>query len=69
MGQNDNAGLEKICFAPLTSPFTEPTKVKHCVLQSIWGYFQDDLETFENEDIDPQGYVTNYLDHIQQCSQ
>ncbi|XP_073978633.1 Niemann-Pick type C-1a isoform X3 [Rhodnius prolixus] len=69
LGQNDNAGLEKICFAPLTSPFTEPTKVKHCVLQSIWGYFQDDLETFENEDIDPQGYVTNYLDHIQQCSQ
>ncbi|KAK9506477.1 hypothetical protein O3M35_008412 [Rhynocoris fuscipes] len=69
LGQNENAGLDKICFAPLTSSFTGPTKVNQCGLQSIWGYFQDDIDTFESEDVDDEGYVTNYLDHIMECSQ
>ncbi|XP_066902030.1 NPC intracellular cholesterol transporter 1 homolog 1b isoform X2 [Halyomorpha halys] len=69
LGSEDNSGLEKICYAPLTSTFTGPTAVKDCVLQSIWGYFQDDIETFEDTSVDENGFTVNYLDRIKDCTQ
>lgn len=52
--------MEKICFAPLSSDFSESVTTSICVVQSLWGYFQDDLETFEDED-------NNYLDRLLKC--
>ncbi|XP_069696663.1 NPC intracellular cholesterol transporter 1 isoform X2 [Periplaneta americana] len=69
IGKANGNGLEKICFAPLTSPFTGPPRVGQCVVQSIWGYFQDDLGTFEDTEVDPEGFLVNYLDHIIKCTQ
>ena len=69
MGREEENGLEKICYAPMTSPFLGPTKVNQCVVQSIWGYYQDDIDTFNESDEDEEGYVVNYLDHFKACTQ
>lgn len=63
----DDNDLAKICFAPLNSPFRSPVTTNDCVVQSLWGYFQDDMDTFEAEDEDSQGFTVNYLDHLVQC--
>lgn len=68
IGQADGSGLEHICFAPLTSPFYGPPTVQECVIQSIWGYFQDDMDVFNSTDTE-DGYEVNYLDHFKACSQ
>ena len=60
--------LNDICYAPLSSPFTGPITTSQCVVQSVWGYFQNDIETFNFNDTDSEGYETNYLDHIKKCS-
>ncbi|XP_077267698.1 Niemann-Pick type C-1a isoform X2 [Temnothorax americanus] len=64
----NNYTLANICFAPLTGPFTGPTTVSQCAIQSIWGYWQDDLEKFEDSD-EEGNYTVNYLDHFRVCSQ
>ncbi|KAL1139914.1 hypothetical protein AAG570_006891, partial [Ranatra chinensis] len=69
IGREEGVGLEKICYAPLTSPFSGPTTIKQCVLQSIWGYYQDDVDTFNDESEDSYGNIVNYLDHFKACSQ
>ncbi|XP_055840064.1 NPC intracellular cholesterol transporter 1 isoform X2 [Episyrphus balteatus] len=66
IGQEEGKGLEKICYAPLSAPYTGPVETKDCVVQSLWGYFQDDLETF-NDTSNENGYEVNYLDTIYQC--
>lgn len=67
---SNNYTLADICFAPLTGPFTGPTTVSQCAIQSIWGYWQDSLEKFEQEDnSDEDNYTVNYLDHFRVCSQ
>ncbi|XP_055682860.1 NPC intracellular cholesterol transporter 1 isoform X2 [Lutzomyia longipalpis] len=58
--------IEKICFAPLTSEFRGPVVASDCVVQSLWGYFQDDMDTFESTE-DDNGYEINYLDHLAKC--
>ncbi|EFN66499.1 Niemann-Pick C1 protein [Camponotus floridanus] len=63
----NNYTLADICFAPLTGPFTGPTTVSQCTIQSIWGYWQDSLEKFETSD-DDNNYTVNYLDHFRVCS-
>jgi len=64
----NNYTLADICFAPLTGPFTGPTTVSHCTIQSIWGYWQDDLKKFENSE-EEGNYTVNYLDHFRVCLQ
>lgn len=64
----NNYTLADICFAPLTGPFTGPTTVSQCTIQSIWGYWQDSLQKFESSD-DENNYTVNYLDHFRVCSQ
>ena len=59
--------LKDICFAPLSSPFREPVTTDDCAIQSVWGYFQDDMSNFEDTDVDPNGYKTNYLDKFLSC--
>lgn len=69
LGADDDTGLEKICFAPLSSPFEEPITTEKCVVQSIWGYFQDDVDSFDETEVDPEGFETNYLDRFKSCTQ
>ncbi|XP_071876116.1 Niemann-Pick type C-1a isoform X6 [Bombus fervidus] len=65
----NNYTLANICFAPLTSPFTGPPTVSQCVIQSIWGYWQDSVETFDYTTVDDDNFTVNYLDHFRVCSQ
>ncbi|XP_077294393.1 Niemann-Pick type C-1a isoform X2 [Arctopsyche grandis] len=69
IGQSDGTGLEHVCFAPLTSPFSGPPQTESCVIQSVWGYYQDDMEIFDESEEDPLGFEINYLDHFKACSQ
>ena len=69
LGKNESKGLEKVCFAPLHASYTGPLKVDNCLVLSIWGYYQDDVDTFDEEDVDPNNFTTNYLDHFKECSQ
>ncbi|XP_028982486.1 NPC intracellular cholesterol transporter 1 homolog 1b [Diachasma alloeum] len=60
IGRDTHEGLEKICYAPVQNEFMGPMTVDRCTVQSLWGYFQNDLEKFNN---------TNYLDHLYMCLQ
>jgi Niemann-Pick C1 protein len=63
---NDSA-LKEICFAPLSTSYRGVTEIEDCAVQSVWGYFQDDLEIFESTDTDPNGLEVNYLDKFLKC--
>lgn len=60
--------LDKICFAPLRNN-NDKTVVSECVVQSIWGYYQDDEDIFDETGLDPKNFTTNYLDKFNICSQ
>lgn len=62
----DGDALKDICFAPLSTPEDE-AHLDNCVVQSPWGYFQNDVELFDVTDIDPSGFKTNYLDQFLKC--
>ncbi|XP_055386647.1 NPC intracellular cholesterol transporter 1 isoform X2 [Condylostylus longicornis] len=66
IGADTGNTIEKICYAPLISPFTDPVAPENCVIQSIWGYFQDDLDNFNYTD-DENGFQVNYLDTLNKC--
>ncbi|XP_017762316.1 PREDICTED: Niemann-Pick C1 protein isoform X5 [Eufriesea mexicana] len=65
----NNYTLANICFAPFNSPFTGPSTVSQCIIQSVWGYWQDSIETFDYSIIDEDNFTVNYLDHFRVCSQ
>lgn len=65
----DNVTLKDICFAPFNNSFSGPITNSMCTIQSIWGYWKDDLSEFEATDIDANNYTVNYLDHFKMCSQ
>ncbi|XP_031783378.1 NPC intracellular cholesterol transporter 1 isoform X3 [Nasonia vitripennis] len=64
-----NYTLADICFAPLSAPYTGPTTVSQCAIQSIWGYYQDDLEKFDGTSEDENNFTINYLDAFKACTQ
>lgn len=66
-GSITGVGLENICYAPLTSPFTGPVTVDKCTIQSLWGWFQDNLSILDEVDEDIEGFETNYLDRLLNC--
>ncbi|EFN76025.1 Niemann-Pick C1 protein [Harpegnathos saltator] len=68
LGQETDEGLEKICYAPVQSDFTGPVTLDLCTVQSVWGYFQNDIDLFNNTIISGE-YVVNYLDHLYSCMQ
>ncbi|KAF5305092.1 hypothetical protein FQA39_LY09354 [Lamprigera yunnana] len=59
IGQSENAGLDKVCFSPLTNEFTGPRSMSSCTIQTILGYFKNDLEYFESH--------SDYLEVITRC--
>ncbi|KAJ8923333.1 hypothetical protein NQ315_001891 [Exocentrus adspersus] len=68
IGEGTTYSFDKICFAPLRSEGQTETNVDECVVQSIWGYYQDSIETFNTTSEDPQHFKTNYLDQFLACS-
>lgn len=60
LGQSENEGLEKICFAPVTQ-VGEETKLFQCTIQTVLGYFENDLEKFKEAE--------DYLKTIDTCTQ
>ncbi|XP_056644165.1 NPC intracellular cholesterol transporter 1-like isoform X3 [Diorhabda sublineata] len=67
LGLGTSHSFDKICFAPLRKENQKSTDVSECVVQSIWGYYQNSLEIFEEEGTDPLGFKTNYLDRFVKC--
>ncbi|XP_043263992.1 NPC intracellular cholesterol transporter 1 homolog 1b-like [Colletes gigas] len=68
IGEEVGEGLERICYAPVQNEFTGPTTLDLCTVQSVWGYFQNDLERFNATDTS-DSYERNYLDHLYECAQ
>lgn len=66
LGMADNAGLDKICYAPMLLPGVTPT-VDDCVIQSIYGYFQNDMSKFLNSYVDSNNFTVNYLNQLEDC--
>ncbi|KAH8344530.1 hypothetical protein KR084_009807 [Drosophila pseudotakahashii] len=66
LGMEDNEGLDKICYAPVSMVGATVT-IDHCVIQSIYGYFQHDMDRFENSYIDSNNYTINYLNQLEDC--
>lgn len=50
--ENGTTMLKDICYAPLTSGEPNTVRTADCVVQSIWGYFQDDLDRLDDEEED-----------------
>ncbi|KAF6204978.1 hypothetical protein GE061_019145 [Apolygus lucorum] len=59
-------GLINICYAPLSPKPTAET-LKQCTVQSVWGYFQNDLAIFNKSSTDSGGFTVNYLDILHKC--
>ncbi|XP_062139723.1 NPC intracellular cholesterol transporter 1 homolog 1b [Drosophila sulfurigaster albostrigata] len=66
LGMDEDAGLDKICYAPVLYPGVTPT-VDDCLIQSIYGYFQNDMSKFQNYYVDNDNYTINYLNQIEDC--
>ncbi|OAD57255.1 Niemann-Pick C1 protein, partial [Eufriesea mexicana] len=59
--------LERICYAPVNNG-TSPVTLDLCMVQSVWGYFQNDLDVFNKTQLS-NSYEVNYLDHLYKCAQ
>lgn len=68
IGNGTDHSFDKICFAPLRMKGANKTNVEECVVQSIWGYYQNDMETFLETD-EEDGFEINYLDKYFACTQ
>ncbi|KAH8318213.1 hypothetical protein KR074_002432, partial [Drosophila pseudoananassae] len=66
LGVADGEGLDKICYAPVLMAGQTPD-IDHCVVQSVFGYFQHDMSKFENSYVDSNGYTINYLNQLEDC--
>ncbi|CAH2044145.1 unnamed protein product, partial [Iphiclides podalirius] len=63
MALGNETKIQDICYAPLTSPFTGPVTADSCVVQSVWGWWQNSEEDFLDSLEDNQ-----YLDTVLSCS-
>ncbi|XP_071860476.1 NPC intracellular cholesterol transporter 1 homolog 1b [Bombus fervidus] len=68
LGQEDGEGLEHICYAPVQSEFFGPVTLNLCTVQSVWGYFQNNLTLF-HKNTTSDSYEVNYLDQLYKCVQ
>ncbi|XP_058443946.1 NPC intracellular cholesterol transporter 1 homolog 1b [Malaya genurostris] len=67
IGQEEGAGLEKICYAPMTAAGKE-TELSECTVQSVFGYFQNSYDKFNDVYTDIEGYEMTYLNIINDCT-
>ncbi|XP_011198907.2 NPC intracellular cholesterol transporter 1 homolog 1b [Bactrocera dorsalis] len=58
--------LADVCYAPMV--YTgEKVTIDNCLVQSIYGYFQNDMDEFEREYVDSNGYTNTYLNQLEDC--
>lgn len=65
LGEN-GMKIENICFAPMVTEESEKPTVSQCVVQSLYGYFNNSMENLFETDKE-NGYVTNYLNKLDKC--
>lgn len=61
----NNYTIDDICYAPLLG--NEPKSSSKCLIQSILGYWRDDLNDFMGED-EPGMQNMGYLDRVKICT-
>lgn len=66
IGEGTDYAFENICFAPLRTD-EDDASLDQCAVQSVWGYFQDSVDTFEETANDPENFTINYLDALLKC--
>ncbi|XP_053681579.1 NPC intracellular cholesterol transporter 1 homolog 1b [Sabethes cyaneus] len=67
IGQEEGAGLERICYAPMTASGKQ-TVLSECTVQSVFGYFQNSYQKFNEVYVDFEGFEVNYLNKINDCT-
>ncbi|XP_047362414.1 NPC intracellular cholesterol transporter 1 homolog 1b-like [Vespa velutina] len=68
LGRETDESIERYCYAPVYTDFLGPMSVSYCTVQSLWGYFQNNISIF-NQTSQIKGYEINYLDHLYKCMQ
>ncbi|KAF7992770.1 hypothetical protein HCN44_005114 [Aphidius gifuensis] len=63
----NNVSLSDVCFAPLANTLTKKINLDKCLIQSIWGYWEDKISRFDNKR-NESGFIINYLDHFKECT-
>lgn len=66
LGQEEGEGMEKLCFAPVVQ-VGETTKLWQCTVQSIFGYFKNDIARLNATATTDEGYIRTYLDVLNNC--
>ncbi|XP_017872469.1 PREDICTED: Niemann-Pick C1 protein [Drosophila arizonae] len=66
LGVSEGVSLEEICYAPVLYPGRTPT-VNDCLIQSIFGYFQNDMDKFQSSYVDSNNFTINYLNQLEDC--
>ncbi|XP_055844518.1 NPC intracellular cholesterol transporter 1 homolog 1b [Episyrphus balteatus] len=66
IGMAEGLGLDKICKAPVLYPGEKPI-IDKCLVQSIFGYYKNDMQEFEKEYEGPDGLTVNYLNQLEEC--
>ncbi|XP_053678098.1 NPC intracellular cholesterol transporter 1 homolog 1b [Anopheles nili] len=67
LGREEGLGLEDICYAPMTAVGLK-TVLSECTVQSVFGYFKNNLAEFNRTSTDLNGFEVNYLDKINGCT-
>lgn len=65
LGQAEGAGMEQVCFAPVTAANADKDLTK-CTVQSAFGYFGNSISTFESN-YTSRGFEMNYLNVLDEC--
>lgn len=66
LGQSEDKGLDKLCFAPVVQ-VGETTKLTQCTVQSVFGYFKNNINRFNASTELKDGTISNYLDILANC--
>ncbi|XP_059489962.1 NPC intracellular cholesterol transporter 1 homolog 1b-like [Neocloeon triangulifer] len=69
LGEDINGAplLKDVCNAPMTNAFTGPRVVEQCLIQSVFGFFNNSWTKFNEVKPGPENTNLTYLDHIQSC--
>lgn len=66
IGIEEDAGLDKICYTPLLPAGAEP-QLKDCVVQSVFGYYKNNLALFSFNYTNGDDEHINYLNTMDAC--
>lgn len=47
----------------------KPRTPKKCFVQSVWGYFRNNIRMFDRKEKKPDGSITDYISFIKNCAQ